>query len=272
VVKVNFKTLDWKGAGYYGFLAPPGEMLYASPEDAELWRDFVPVLERASQGDFRRVDSLIGLIEKTSSWVVARASGELLGDAGNAQVFDRVLERARATTWGPHLAYLGYSLAGWGNLRVVPAILDIIESIPNKDDRLTLIFPLSYLLEPELGDIADSDILLDDFVHYRSIVLQKSDALAERIGREDALVLHGEEFSMFSLIEIIRRSVEKQDFHIHLRRKFEAQTGVDCSGFYCGSAPRYLTISAIVDEFVESGAVNHYIPGRRYFFGHLLPD
>jgi hypothetical protein len=53
----------------------------------------------------------------------------------------------------------------------------------------------------------------------------------------------------------------------------EANTGLDCRGFYDRDFMlRPLAAAAIVEDFVESGEANKYLPGVRYFFGHRIPD
>jgi hypothetical protein len=56
------------------------------------------------------------------------------------------------------------------------------------------------------------------------------------------------------------------------RRRFEASTGIDCSGFYKDRNFQPLTAAAILEDFLESPEVARYEEGVRYFFGHRIPE
>jgi hypothetical protein len=59
---------------------------------------------------------------------------------------------------------------------------------------------------------------------------------------------------------------------IDLHLRFEASTGVDCSGFFSGTRLQPLSVAGVVEQFLESPEAAKYKDGVRYFFGHRIPD
>ncbi len=58
---------------------------------------------------------------------------------------------------------------------------------------------------------------------------------------------------------------------LDLREKFEASTGINCSGFYNNKQFQPLAATAVLEEFLESVDPQKYREGMRYFFGHPVP-
>lgn len=84
--------------------------------------------------------------------------------------------------------------------------------------------------------------------------------------------MQGKIFSVTALMEMIRISADSGKFDAKLRQIFEATTGIDCTNFYQDHKARPVYIHAILDEFEEVGGPDRFVPGKRYFFGHLVPD
>ena len=62
----------------------------------------------------------------------------------------------------------------------------------------------------------------------------------------------------------------QQALTVALRQRFEANTGVECSGFYRDG--KFVQGEAVhtLEAFLLSHRPDEYAAGRRYFFGHLL--
>lgn len=262
--------LDWSGAGYFGFPVTRDRADYISPDDAALWRDFEAVLAPAKQGRFDDIESLIDLYDETDSWILAGAYCDLLGDAGSGSCFERLIPVVGSVAEPTYAVELGEALGSWGSLSVVPTLLIALEGLAGFDDAEILPEILSRMLESEPGPIADPGGL-EDFESYRARVSRRHAELEVDLGSPETIVLHGEVFDVGKLAKRMSKALAEDKFEPYLRRKFEATTGIDCSGFYVDGALRPLPAAAVLEAFLDSPDTARYQPGVRYFFGHALP-
>ncbi|MGW8392599.1 hypothetical protein [Pseudoduganella sp. HUAS MS19] len=167
---------------------------------------------------------------------------------------------------------LGQSLAMWGHLSVVPVLLETLSKIARFEDSRHLVTMLSLMLEAKPGEISDADGL-EDSEGYASKVGRRVDDIVLRLGTSDAIVMFGELFSVGKLVDVMRRALSDGTwFNPYWRHKFEATTGVNCSGFYRDQDLQPLQALAILEDFEDQGTAGRFVPGRRYFFGHPVPD
>ena len=267
----KYMELNWEGSGYHGFPAASGPGGYASPEEAAAWSGFEQILAAAKRGDFSGVGNLAAIYDE-ADWMLSGACAELMGDIGSRAFYDE-LRPAVTTILDPTYSVdLGRSLGIWGHLSVVPTLLETLEKIAEFEDAPALVQMLSIMLEPQPGPLGDIHGL-QDVAAYSRLVTRQADVVASRIGTSDAIVLFGERFSVANLVEVMRRSLSAGGpFDPYWRHKFEATTGVDCSGFYENEILQRLNALAVIEEFEDLGGVKRYEPGRRYFFGHPVPD
>ncbi|MFO1049133.1 MAG: hypothetical protein U1E52_14680 [Geminicoccaceae bacterium] len=267
----RYKELNWEGSGYHGFPVERGQDDYVSAEDAEIWSEFDSVLASAKRGDFSRVSRLVTIYDETDSWMLGTACCDLIGDIGSRPLFETLRPAVTSVIDPTYSVDLGRSLAVWGNLTVVPTLLETLESIAEFVDAPALVQMISFLLEPEPGPLADTDGL-HNFAAYASMVRGRFNDTAARVGTEDAIVLFGDLFSVERLIAGICDSVNGGRLDSYMRHKFEATTGVDCSGFYVDEILQPLRVLAIIEEFEDSARSEDYVRGKRYFFAHPVPD
>jgi hypothetical protein len=87
----------------------------------------------------------------------------------------------------------------------------------------------------------------------------------------DTPLFEGEPVGARRLAEKLLVHLQMADLPEYWRGRFEAMTGLDCSGFYKSGSLQPLTAAAIVEDFLESGDADKFEPGTRYFFGHRIP-
>ena len=270
-MKQKFIELNWEGGGYHGFPVAPGAGADESEEEAAGWSRFDLVLAAAKRGDFSGVKSLLTIYDD-ADWLLCGACAELMGDIGSRQFFDDLRPVVTSILEPTYSVDLGRSLGIWGHLSAVPTLLDTLAKIAEFVDAPALVQKISVLLEAQPGELGDIDGL-HDIAAYSTKVRRQVDVVASRLGTVDAIVMFGDLFSVDKLVGVMRRRLtEGSRFDPYLRHKFEATTGVDCSGFYADEILQPLQALAIIEEFEDRGGANAFEPGRRYFFGHLVPD
>lgn len=267
----HFMELDWEGTGYHGFPAARGPDGYVSDEEAAAWSGFEQVLGAARRGDFSSVAQLLEVYDD-AGWTLGSACVELMGDIGSRSFFDTLRPVVTEILDPTYSVDLGRSLAVWGHLSAVPTLLETLGKIPDFEDAPALVQMLSVMLEPEPGVLGDIDGLQD--IHaYSNEVIRQADLLASRLGTKDVVVMFGDIFSVDRLVDVMRRRLTKGGrFDPCWRHKFEATTGVDCSGFYEDGILRPLQALAVLEDFEDMGQARRYRPGQRYFFGRPVPD
>ena len=270
-MKQTVMELNWEGGGYHGFPGAMGPGGYTSAEEVVAWKGFEQVLASAKNGDFSGAERLLDIYDD-AGWLLSGACAELLGDIGSRALFERIRPVVTAILDPMYSVDLGCSLAIGGHLSSVPALLETLGKIAEFEDAPALIQMLSVMLEPEPGPLGDID-RLDDIDTYADDVRLQADALAARLGTTDAVVMFGDLFSIDKLVAATRRSLTNNGlFNTYLRHKLEATTGFDFSGFYENGSLRPLRALAVIEDFEDTGKLARYQPGRRYFFGHPVPD
>lgn len=272
-MKRQYIEVDWEGADYHGFPISTPRHSYPLEEEGEvaLWAQFESVLAEAKHGNFSGVRRLLTIYD-SADWLLSGACADLMGEIGNRQFFDELRPAVTSILDPTYSVDLGRSLAVWGHLSAVPTLLETLAKISEFIDAPDLVEMLSFMLEPEPGELGDSDGL-KDIAAYSAKVRQQADAIASRLGTVDAIVMFGDLLSIDKLVSVIRdRLTQGGLFNPYLRHRFEATTGVDCSGFYKDGVLQSLQALAILQEFEELGEAKKYEPGRRYFFGHPIPE
>jgi hypothetical protein len=260
--------INWRGAGYYAFpLARTG----ANTEEVALWADFEQILEKAKRGNFDDMPKLVDLYDTTDSWILSEAYITLLGDAGTRAAIDRVLPVVRARVEPTYQVDLSRALTVWGELSVVPPILTGWQDLEGFQDAEDIPPALSEMLEEAPGPIVEAaDHARKD--EYVAIVLTGFEELKAAFGTEKVFLLRGGMVSVRRLAGLMLAELAVGQLDLHLRRRFEALTGIDCTSFHQDESLRPLAATAVVEEFLESPEASRYEDGVRYFFGHRIPD
>jgi len=263
--------LNWTGQAYAAAALPEGGLPVGDPESS-LWGTWFNTFNRAKRGDFTGVRDLVTVHQKTGNWILRSMCADLLGDAGTQESFRTVMESL--DTADNIVAKIDFCevLAWWGQLSIVPFVLETFHSVQHFNDADILPVQLSDLLEAEAGLISDSMSFATPS-EYSEFVITRYQELRNQLGSDQVIVFNGQRFSVISLAKIILSALADDSFDFPLRRKFEASTGLDCSGFYDERGNlQPLSAAAIVEDFLGSPEAVKYEDGVRYFFGHRIPD
>ncbi len=267
--------LDWRGGGYFF----DANLLKASSRG---WQDWAHIFERAKQGDFADTPALLDIFFSTENRLLRDACSRLLGDAGSTEAIRKTatLLRARFAVFDPiggdDALDLANALAIHGQLLFIPELLLVFEwNLGGPDSRIFALL-LSRMLEKEWGPIAQAPRKEAEFPEYRDKVLKSVQKLASHLSSEPAHVFMGQELHVPALARLLLQNLGGSHFEEAtqwlLRRRFEASTGINCTSFFKEERFQALTAAVLLEEFLSSNAPQRFLPGRKYFFGHLIPQ
>lgn len=275
-------TFIWDRNGYSYSRLPPNDALTPEALQSEdPWRVLTATLEQAKAGNHTSVGGLVSLIRLDSPHLVIYGALDVLADAAtNAELAllkslvshenEDIRERS---CWAAMQA---------GSMITVPYLLEAWRSA-RPTLRGTISFLLSMLLEEEwpldenLGPIANGAGL--PFDEFNVLVDTRFKMLRAKTGSQDAPIWGGRPFGVvsftehiISLILSIGNTPTAAGVFSKLRHKFEASTGISCSGFFKDRRFQPASALSILDAFLESPAAANYKEGVRYFFGHPIPE
>lgn len=264
--------IDRLGKGYtFAPPPPPGRDFPRDPR-SDPWLAFLIALDRAKQGHFDYVPRIVDLYDPEGDYILNYQCIGFVGDAGPDACFDaliRRLPRASSPDDPESLFDYCYALMLRGRLADVPLLLRVYQQYASEDGAYILSYYISFLLERDLTELPDpAEATLAD---YSDAVITLQRKLAEEFGSEDVLVLKGRRFGVVRTAETILEALQRPYFPPDLRKKFEASTGINCSGFFKDGTIQPLTAAAIVEDFLESPDAQRFEDGVRYFFGHRIP-
>ncbi|NVB40824.1 hypothetical protein G6O69_23495 [Pseudenhygromyxa sp. WMMC2535] len=254
-------------------------------EDFDAWQVLGEAIQAAQNGDFGATPGLLEKFDRDDHWIRRAVYGALLGDAGTDAINERVLELyARGGLSSDYSWGLSIVLYAWGRLDVVPHLVREWRKIYLVDEDAMYIPPrLGCLLEEERGDVHDAfpgperddDEAADA---YLELVMARCTELQRRYG-DRAFLFRGRPIDPAWIAERGLRDLAESPklFDSHMRQKFEAMTGIDCSSFYEDEKGNFsqrvkpLAAAAIFEEFLASPQRHAFEPGKRYFFGHPIP-
>jgi hypothetical protein len=271
-------TFLWMESGYFYSGSPPADLL--APESlrsANPWIVVASVLENAKRGNHAPVSRLKEIISRDDSTAfLAHVCLSLIGDAGrqrDLQDLASMMTDSNLRTDACHGAW------GAGCLWLAPHMLQAWRDSQLEDNRATISLYLALMLEDHwLGDIACSlDSAPEDYVQ---LVEQHIEKLRIALPSDQIPVWWGQPFGVRAVANRMRELLvpgaeepsNLRGMFPHLRRKFEAATGINCTSFYRDENLQPLSVAALIDAFLDSSAVAKYEDGVRYFFGHRIPD
>jgi hypothetical protein len=198
----------------------------------------------------------------------------LMGDAGAAAELQSLIQCIESAPEGIR-ADACDAVSYMGSLKPIPAMLRAREQVSRVQHREVILYAIARLLEGDEGPISndahESEEELRAYVERECTRLEAehgTDSLWE--GRVfDVRTLASE---MDALLRRIHEEIGASGLFIALRHKFEASTGVDCSGFYRDGRLQPLTALSIIEDFLASDGAAAFEAGVRYFFGHRIPD
>lgn len=269
----------WKGRGYHYSHAAPLAMLSAGePPDDDPWAALAWVLERAKQADFGHVSKLRRLIldERNAPTLVSACLG-LTADTGLDGDLDFLAE---LMIDGPdHLRIEASFAAHWsGVMWLVPFMLEARRALSRRADRESIEANISDLLDPidaAEPQFYDSGLSEDEYANAVGARLHQLRCIC---GNDKASISGGASVDMNLQVALMKKSLEPRDAKdwvdwgnfLIWRRKFEVYSGVDCSAFYRGGIFQPRAAEVILNRY--SAAPVEFAVGKRYFFGHLVPQ
>lgn len=272
---------EWTRRGYHAF--PVVEEDRALPDYAR-WRELSDLVGEARRGEFGGIPGLIERLGAADDWALAGSYARLLADAGGHSTLRRVRDEVfpNADDLVDRLAY-GSVLGDWGHLSVVPALIALFREACATPDGAFVRGRIERLLEAEPGPLRgflirrrgerEDTVELDSVDQYCALAARLCGELRARLGTEDVVVFRGDVLSVGRVCRVALDDLRRGGrFDEQMRRRFEASTGVDASGFYRDGRLQPLAAAAIVEGFLDSGEADRYEPGARYFFGHRVPD
>jgi hypothetical protein len=271
-------TFLWMERGYFHSGNPPTNPL--SPDSlnsADAWIVVTSVLENAKRGKHAPVSRLKDIVARDDiSAFLVHVCLSLIGDAGR----QRDLQDLASMMTNPKLRVEAcHGAWGAGCLWLAPHMLKAWSDSRLEDHRASISLYLALMLEDHwLGDIACS---LDSTPEgYVRLVDQHIGKLRSAVPSDQTPVWWGKPFGVRAVADQMRELLVPEaeepsnlrGMFPHLRRKFEAATGIDCSRFYRDEELQPLAAAALIDAFLESPEAAKYEDGVRYFFGHRIPD
>ena len=265
------RRMYWKAQGYHAFPLTERDQLGDSAS-FPAWHVYASLLERAKQGKFDEIRDLIGWHEHSDDWVLRRAYVKLLGDAGTAAVLRELLENLFPRVLVHDRYDYAEALLNWGNLSVVPALVDLYAENYEFEDAKFIPARLSQLLEEEPGPVSKfprkgpADVVKS----YHLLVMDRYEELKQSLGTDNTNVFRGRKLHIVPIAEHMLNDLSKKRFDEEMRHKFEAMTGINCNCFYKNSKIQPLAAAAIIEKFLEGPEPSKYSEDIRYFFGHRV--
>lgn len=250
---------------------PPDTALPSDPM-SDPWHSLAVLIARSKAGQFDQASTLLDICLSTDDGLLAATCADHIGDAGPLECLDRIAERLR-TTEDPETALnLCSALHMGGRLADIPIMLDCYERFDSVSDAEIVPIWISDLIGKD-----DNEALFDpphheDTASLLSAIRGRYDEMCDEFGVGTVFVFRAARFGVETLARYLLHRFQEPFVRSYLRQKFEASTGIDCTGFYRREEFRPLSASALVEDFLESGASADYQDGLRYFFGHRIPD
>lgn len=265
--------IDRAGGGYFGVPRPPPDARFPEDPKKHPWLAWQIAVDQAKRGNFEPAARILELYDPKGDYRLNYQSVILIGDAGPSRCFvpiARELESPSKPEDYQVALDFSYALSIRGRLGDAPLILRAYQRHADIKDAEVLHVHLSSMLGRSPGEFQfPSDF--DSMEEYSEPLLARYRELCESLGGDEALVFGGEGLGVVRLARRILADLRQPYFLPDLRRRFEACTGIDCSGFFKKGALQPLAAAAIVEEFLHGPAAARYQDGTRYFFGRPVP-
>lgn len=261
----------------FAFASPPPEELALDSYllSPDLWERVVSITLQAQRGDFRNVGALIDAVNLTADPEFGMCAVKVFAHASPLSILPRLTAVFEHIDYDIRVeSYTAPILSC--DLSLVEPLLQLL---PNRkgDEREYIATTLWDLLEAKRGENAQLIELDEDYDSLLPVARRMASEFSERFGAQTA-ILYGAPLDLSILIETIRGLCDQEDYRDmggvigELLSIFEAMTGVGRAGCLTSDCTPVLPrIDAVLDTFVQSGRIEHFKPGCRYFFGHPIP-
>jgi hypothetical protein len=267
------ETFLWRKKGYFYRHKPTVDILDSAILNSDNpWHVLAGVLEQVKKGQNSSIDLLLPFLNFEDDPSLVASCLWLIGDAGKKKHMKYLVNameesrmeyiRIKACDAAKHAGYV------W----LLPHILDVWCTIRSRE-KYSISKYLSILMEPSAGLVFDYS-QFDRDEEYVDFVNNKILDIKSTLGFEDAVIVYGREFVFKDFVEHMyellvsgkKTGVLASEFG-YLRHRFEAITGIDCSGFYKNEKFNQLETLAIIKPFLDEKTYEKYKDGVRYFFG-----
>lgn len=278
-------TFSWGMLDYHYSESVPNDLLAPSSlESSNPWIVLGATLEHAKNGNHTPISALENLIHiEHPSSLLTRATLDLIGTAGTQN--DLEILRSTMLHSEDYLAKEACRAACCaGCLSLVPSMLAAWGRMGSYSDRESISLRLSQLLEEwdgPIGSMRSSSDAEEPFsdAEYATVVQGRMQELRAKQVSEHVPVILGKLFGVATLAQYMYKLTQSgteikilRSMFYFLRHKFDASTGINCSGFFKDGEFQPLCATAILEEFLNDGAAEGYEEGVRYFFGHRIPE
>ncbi|WP_043391730.1 hypothetical protein [Archangium violaceum] len=250
------------------------------------WIQLEALINKLKSGDFSAAEDILRLCRETTDWQMKFAATRVLGHAGTIDCFKRMREeleqhpmrKQESIDVPSRTLVLTYcrAFALWGRLDVIPVLMDQYLALRLKQTPEISLLPLlmSDLLVDDDSTMIAHDPPEDALEDYLNLVMNQYDAVTAKHGSDKVFVFRGDLYSVRAIAERMRHLTtpyQAADLTT-LRERFEPATGIDCSVIFSEEDVSTLAAATIAESFLESDDGKKFEPGRRYFFGHPIPE
>jgi hypothetical protein len=300
-------AFNWSVLGYHYTLSPE-ELRYveSGPVNGNPWLTVARVVERAKTGDFSEAGALARYFAPGLTTNIAPAALLITGDLGRKADLEALVEVMRKGPDGlrvyacqgarnagclwlvPHMLeawHLAQSVDAHENIGY--AIADLLDPVSKLDEEGAIASKAGRFTVPPPPDRAPSELrqlgskVSDPSAskEFDDLVLKRWSEVAASCPDERSAIWAGRVTDVRAFAEHFLALITQEDFTIvnspltvPLREKFEASTGIDCSSFYRQGKFAQLPAAATLESFLDTVGPDAFESGRRYFFGHRIPD
>lgn len=251
------------------------------------WLELESLLDRLKVGDFDASVELLGLMQSTTDWRLKWTAITVLGHAAPPNVFREMrkeLEGITPNAFGRFadedvdltLAYCA-AFASWGRADVIPVLLDryLHLKLYAATELSVLPITMGLLMHNDLGTMVSSEPPEHMLDAYLALVMHEYDTLVQKLGSNKVIVYGGAERSIVNIAErLATPPLEYLNNRVRaLRAMFEPATGINCSAMFIeGKGAQAAAAAKLARTFLDSPEAANFVSGRRYFWGHPIPD
>jgi hypothetical protein len=269
------------------------------------WSELAHLVHRASTGDFAGIGKVETLMRSYDSALFWGAATTFAGIAGPWTTVDRMAASfmAERDHYGVQY-YLSNMLMYACNPAYTEMLLNLYEAGKRDDIRGHVARNLSLLLERDHGliyfgavesdkypDDADDDGVTDyaslsheelfakvyDFDGYRQTVLEARDAVYSEGTPPKSAIFEGAPLDARKLADVLTdragAELKMADRIVEGVRLLSAMVGVNCRDIVSEAGNlSQLGTAAVLEDIFDTPVLSQMVPGRRYFFGHPVPN
>jgi hypothetical protein len=270
--------------------------LPATPHDRPADIRIIDLLFAARDGDFYPLRELIPLMKQHDDDLFWGAASCLLSYGAPASILRELVQSFSAALFVEKdfvvQSWIAETLLTSGLLWTVPEALRIMAAQSDRDEMFSIPARLSFLLEPDPGrifsgppkvpepgvfpDWYERDFIFDDQPYIDAVLAEYALKLDVSSHGDRSAFFFGEEVSIeaiaYSTLQTIADAGDNERTSL-IRSILEAYTGFDLVNFYDRNAILDRTgASVALEALFDALDLGAFPPGRRFFFGHLVPD